>query len=114
MTSGVSADVLFMSAGDHGRVPRRLAHIGAVVDDTPESDAALALAGSVARYAGARVTKLAGDEATAALDLLVLGARDVADIRRLVTDVGCPVLVTPRHAWQPWVPVAAQATAART
>jgi nucleotide-binding universal stress UspA family protein len=99
---------------DHGRVPRRPAHVGAVVDDTPESGAALALAGSVARYAGARVTKLAGDEATAALDLLVLGVRDVADIRRLVTDVGCPVLVTPRHAWQPSVPVAAQARAART
>jgi nucleotide-binding universal stress UspA family protein len=102
-------------APDHAPAPRRLGCIGVRVDEIPESFTALDLADSLARCAGGRLTKVAtGDEAAAQVDLLVLGSRDSRDVRRLVSDVGCPVLVAPRSAWEQALPATGQASAART
>jgi nucleotide-binding universal stress UspA family protein len=101
-------------APDHATRPQRLWRIGACVDGTPESAAALAVADSLARRTGGRVTTLASiDDAGPQLDLLVLGLRDVAAVRRLVLDAQCPVLAPPRELWERQAPEA-QASAACT
>ena len=101
-------------APDDAPAPRRLGRIGVCVDDLSDPGPALDLADSVARCAGGRVTTFARGAAVGQPDLLVLGAHDAGDVRRLVRDVRCPVLVPPRDAWQPWAFVAAQTSAART
>ena len=101
-------------APDDAPAPRRLGRIGVCVDDVSDPRPALDLADSVARCAGGRVTTFARGAAVGQPDLLVLGAHDAGGVRRLVRDVRCPVLVTPRDAWQPWAFAAAQTRAART
>jgi nucleotide-binding universal stress UspA family protein len=101
-------------APDHATRPHRLWRIGVGVDGTPASAAALAVADSLARRSGSRLTRLASiDDAGPQLDLLVLGSRDVAAVRRLVLAEQCPVLVTPREPCEHQARDA-QASAART
>jgi len=101
-------------APDSAAAPRALRRVGACVDGTSESAAALELARGVARCTGASVAKLASiDESAAGLDLLALGSRDAGGVRRLVRDVGCPVLVAPR-AQRAQRLAGAQLSAART
>jgi nucleotide-binding universal stress UspA family protein len=101
-------------APDHATRPQRLSRIGACVDESSESAAALDLADGLAQRSGGRVTRLASiDDAGPHLDLLVLGSRDAATVRRLVLDAQCPVIVTAREPQERRAPQA-QASAART
>lgn len=87
-------------APDREPSPRTVRRIGVCVGETPESAAAIELAFSLALCTRAQVATLAGlDEATTLLDLLILGSRDTGDVRRLLRDLGCPV-VAPRRGAQ--------------
>lgn len=101
-------------APDHANRPHRLWRVGVRIDGTPESAAARDVADSLARRSGGRVTTLTSiDDAGPPLDLLVLGSRDAAAIRRLVLVAQCPVLAPPRESWERRAPEP-QASAART
>jgi nucleotide-binding universal stress UspA family protein len=92
-------------APDDAPEPRVLARIGASAD-------ALDPAGTLAHRSGGRVIAVApGEEATARLDVLVVGPRGAGDVRKLLTEVRCPVLVAPVA---PAVLPAVQASVART
>jgi nucleotide-binding universal stress UspA family protein len=99
-------------APDGGRPPRRLARIAVLADATAESRDALDVADSLTRHSGGHVTMLDDPEDAAWVDLLVLGSRDVTEVRRLVSGVGCPVLVLARSPWEPALAVT-QASVAR-
>jgi nucleotide-binding universal stress UspA family protein len=90
---------------DGAAPPRRLARIGVLTGETPEALAALDLADALARRSGGRVTRLERAAEAAWVDLLVLGSRDAGDVRRIVSAVGCPLLVAPRASWEPAIAV---------
>jgi nucleotide-binding universal stress UspA family protein len=88
-------------APDRAPSPHAVRRIGVWVGERPESAAAIELATSLALCTSAQVTTVAGlDDATTCLDLLVLASRDAGDVRRLLRDRGCPVVVAPRPAKQ--------------